>query len=98
MPEGMGLIIRTAGATGQSRKSNATSIFAAALGRLRDLTLSRSRRALSTKKASLIKRAIRDLYDTATSTKSVAGENAHRAANDFMRMLMPSHAKNVHST
>ena len=44
----------------------------------------------------LIKRSIRDLYNKDIDEILVAGDEAHREAKEFMRMLMPSHAKNVH--
>ncbi|MCB8830081.1 ribonuclease E/G, partial [Escherichia coli] len=44
---------------------------------------------------SLIKRSIRDLYNKDITEVLVAGENGYREAKDFMRMLMPSHAKVV---
>jgi ribonuclease E len=44
---------------------------------------------------SLIKRSIRDLYNKDITEVLVAGEEGYREAKDFMRMLMPSHAKNV---
>ena len=44
---------------------------------------------------SLIKRSIRDLYNKDIDEVLVAGDDAYREAKDFMRMLMPSHAKNV---
>jgi hypothetical protein len=47
------------------------------------------------RKAALIKRSIRDLYNKDIDEVLVAGEEGYREAKDFMRMLMPSHAKNV---
>src|SRR6185436_5234062 len=43
----------------------------------------------------LTKRSIRDLYSKDIEEIVVAGEDGYRDAKDFMRMLMPSHAKNV---
>jgi ribonuclease E len=44
---------------------------------------------------SLVKRSIRDLYNKEIDEIIVAGQEGHTDARDFMRMLMPSHAKNV---
>ena len=44
---------------------------------------------------SLAKRSIRDLYTKDIDEIVVAGENGYKDAKEFMRMLMPSHAKNV---
>jgi ribonuclease E len=52
--------------------------------------------ALIYEESSLVKRAIRDLYDKDVDEIHVDGENAYKEAKDFVRMLMPSHAKRVH--
>ena len=62
---------------------------------MRDLTLKSSAPKLVYEEGSLIKRSIRDLYNKDIEEILVAGEDGHREAKDFMRMLMPSHAKNV---
>ena len=55
----------------------------------------RPRPTLVYEEGSLIKRAIRDLYNKDIDEIVVAGDDGYREAKDFMRMLMPSHAKNV---
>src|SRR6202022_4003483 len=62
---------------------------------VRDLTLKSTAPTLVYEEGSLIKRSIRDLYNKDIEEVVVAGEDAHREAKEFMRMLMPSHAKNV---
>ncbi len=62
---------------------------------MRDLTLKSTAPALVYEEGSLIKRSIRDLYNKDIDEVLVAGDEAYREAKDFMRMLMPSHAKNV---
>ena len=62
---------------------------------VRELTLKSSAPALVYEEGSLVKRAIRDLYNKDIDEVLVAGEEGYREAKDFMRMLMPSHAKNV---
>ncbi len=52
--------------------------------------------ALVYEEGSLIKRAIRDLYNNEIDDVVVAGEAGFREARDFMRLLMPTHVKNVH--
>ena len=47
------------------------------------------------KKGDLIKRSIRDLYSREIDEVLVEGERGYRTAKDFMKMIMPSHAKNV---
>ena len=62
---------------------------------MRDLTLKSTAPTLVYEEGSLIKRSIRDLYNKDIEEILVAGDDGYREARDFMRMLMPSHAKNV---
>ncbi len=62
---------------------------------VRTLTLQSSAPCLVYEEGSLIKRTIRDLYNKDIDEVLVAGDNAYREAKDFMKMIMPSHSKNV---
>ncbi len=96
VPEGMGLIIRTAGAQRTKIEIKRDYDYLLRLWEtVRDLTLRSSAPALVYEEGSLIKRSIRDLYNKDIDAVLVAGDEAYREAKDFMRMLMPSHAKNV---
>jgi ribonuclease E len=96
LPEGMGLIIRTAGANRTKLEIKRDYEYLLRLwDTVRELTLKSNAPALVYEEGSLIKRAIRDLYNKDTSEILVDGEDGYRDAKDFMRMLMPSHAKNV---
>ena len=96
VPQGQGLIIRTAGA-----KRTKTEIkrdyeyLSRAWETIRDETLKSVAPALIYEESSLVKRAIRDLYDKDVDEVHVEGEAAYKEAKDFVRMLMPSHAKRV---
>src|SRR5215468_6073869 len=96
LPEGMGLIIRTAGANRTKAEIKRDYEYLIRLwDTVRELTLKSNAPALVYEEGSLIKRAIRDLYNKEISEVLVDGEAGYRDAKDFMRMLMPSHAKNV---
>jgi ribonuclease E len=96
VPEGMGLIVRTAGAARTKQEIKRDFEYLLRLWEtVRDLTLRSKAPALVYEEGNLIKRAIRDLYSKEIDEVVVSGQNAHRSAKDFMRMLMPSHAKNV---
>jgi len=96
LPEGMGLIIRTAGANRTKLEIKRDYEYLLRLwDTVRELTLKSNAPALVYEEGSLIKRAIRDLYNKDTAEILVDGEAGYRDAKDFMRMLMPSHAKNV---
>ena len=96
VPEGMGVILRTAGATRTKAEVKRDFEYLLRMWEsVRELTLRSSAPALVYEEGSLIKRAIRDLYGRDVDEVVVSGEAAHREAQDFMRMLMPSHARNV---
>ncbi len=96
VPEGMGIILRTAGANRTKVEIKRDFEYLLRLWEtVRELTLTSSAPSLVYEEGSLIKRAIRDLYNKEIDDIHVAGEEGFREARDFMRMLMPSHAKNV---
>ncbi|GBD50887.1 ribonucleases G and E [Methylopila sp. Yamaguchi] len=96
VPEGMGVILRTAGASRTKPEIKRDFEYLMRLWEtVRDLTLKSTAPALVYEEGSLIKRSIRDLYNKDIDEVLVAGEEGYREAKDFMRMLMPSHAKIV---
>ena len=96
LPEGMGLIIRTAGANRTKLEIKRDYEYLLRMwDSIRELTLKSNAPACVYEEGDLIKRAIRDLYNKDVSEVIVEGEEGYRNAKDFMRMLMPSHAKNV---
>ena len=96
VPEGMGLIIRTAGAARTKQEIKRDYEYLLRLWEsVRELALGSNAPALVYEEGNLIKRSIRDLYGKEVEEIIVAGDVAYREAKDFMRMLMPSHAKNV---
>ena len=96
VPEGMGVILRTAGAARTKPEIRRDFEYLLRMWEtVRELTLKSSAACLVYEEGSLIKRAIRDLYNKDIDEVIVSGEDGYREAKDFMRMLMPSHAKNV---
>ncbi|MFL4997311.1 MAG: ribonuclease E/G [Microvirga sp.] len=96
VPEGMGIILRTAGAARTKAEIKRDYEYLMRMWEsVRELTLSSSAPALVYEEGSLIKRAIRDLYNKDVDDILVSGEEGYREAKDFMRMLMPSHSKLV---
>jgi ribonuclease E len=96
VPDGMGVILRTAGAARTRAEIKRDFEYLMRLWEsVRELTMSSSAPSLVYEEGSLIKRAIRDLYNKDIDEVMVAGDDAYREAKDFMRMLMPSHAKAV---
>jgi ribonuclease E len=96
VPDGMGIILRTAGANRTKPEIKRDFEYLIRLWEsVREATLSSSAPALVYEEGSLVKRAIRDLYNKDIDEVVVAGEDAYREAQDFMRMIMPSQTKVV---
>ncbi|MFN7101916.1 MAG: ribonuclease E/G [Pseudorhizobium sp.] len=96
VPQGMGVILRTAGANRTRVEVKRDFEYLMRLWEnVRTLTLASTAPCLVYEEGSLIKRSIRDLYNKDISEIIVAGEEGYREAKDFMKMLMPSHAKVV---
>ena len=97
LPEGMGLIIRTAGENRTKLEIRRDYDYLLRLwDTIRERTLSSNAPACVYEEGDLIKRVIRDLYNKDVQDVVVEGEAGYRMAKDFMRMLMPTHAKFVH--
>ncbi|MEO6015263.1 MAG: Rne/Rng family ribonuclease [Devosia sp.] len=96
VPPGQGIILRTAGASRTKAEVKRDFEYLQRLWEsVRTLTLQSTAPCLVYEEGSLIKRTIRDLYSKDIDELFVAGDDAYREAKDFMRMIMPSHAKNV---
>jgi ribonuclease E len=97
LPEGMGLIIRTAGENRTKLEIRRDYDYLLRLwDTIRERTLSSNAPSCVYEEGDLVKRVIRDLYNKDVQDVVVEGEEGFRGAKDFMRMLMPSHAKYVH--
>ena len=96
VPQGMGVILRTAAAARTKQEVNRDFDYLMRLwDSVRELTLSSSAPALVYEEGDLIKRSIRDLYRKEIGEIIVSGEEGYREAKDFMKMLMPSQARVV---
>jgi ribonuclease E len=95
-PEGMAVIVRTAGSERSRAEVKRDFEYLLRLwDDIRDVTLHSTAPAMIYEEASLIKRSIRDLYTRDIGDIIVAGAEAYTAAKSFMRTLTPSHAKRV---
>ena len=96
VPEGMGVIVRTAGSNRTKSEIRRDFDYLMRLwDSVRNMTLESTAPCLVYEEANLIKRAIRDLYTKDVEEILVEGDEGYRTAKDFMRMLLPSHAKKV---
>ena len=98
VPEGMGIILRTAGAArGVDEVKRDFEYLLRMWETVRETTLNSSAPKLVYEEGSLIKRTIRDLYSNEVDEIWVSGDAGFREARDYMRLLMPTHVKNVHA-
>jgi len=96
VPDGMGIILRTAGASRTKPEIKRDFEYLIRMWEtVRDLTLKSQAPTLVYEEGSLIKRSLRDLYNKEIDEVLVAGESGYREAHDFMKMLMPSNVRAV---
>jgi ribonuclease E len=96
VPEGMGIILRTAGAARTKPEIKRDFEYLIRMWEtVRDLTLKSQAPTLVYEEGSLIKRSLRDLYNKEIDEIQVAGEAGYREARDFMKMLMPASVRAV---
>jgi ribonuclease E len=96
LPQGMSLIVRTAGAQRPKPEIRRDCEYLLRLwDNIRERTLASSAPALIYEEADLIKRSIRDVFSRDVEEILVDGEDAFRDAREFMRMLMPQHARKI---
>lgn len=96
LPATMGCIVRTAGLSRTKTEIRRDFDYLARLwDGIRENTLKSEAPALIHNDSDLIKRAIRDIYNRDIEEVLIEGEEGYRAAKDFMKLLMPSHARRV---
>jgi len=96
VPEGMAVIVRTAGSERTKTEIKRDYEYLLRLwDDIRETTLKSTAPCLIYEEANLIKRSIRDLYARDIDEVQVEGEEGYRIAKDFMKALVPSHAKRV---
>ncbi|MBY8825892.1 Rne/Rng family ribonuclease [Sphingomonas colocasiae] len=96
LPSTMGCIVRTAGLQRTKTEIKRDFDYLARLwDEIREKTLQSTAPALVYGDSDLIKRAIRDIYNRDIEEVIIEGEEGYRAAKDFMKLLMPSHARRV---
>jgi ribonuclease E len=96
LPRTMGLIVRTAGLSRTKTEIKRDFDYLARLwDEIRERTLDSSAPALIHSDSDLIKRAIRDIYNRDIEEVVVEGEEGYKLAKQFMKLLMPSHARRV---
>lgn len=96
VPHGMAVILRTAGIGRTKAEIKRDFEYLIRLwNNVRDLTLKSTAPSLVHEEGDIVRRSIRDLYSRDIDDIQVEGDNAYRAAKDFMKLLIPSHARRV---
>ncbi|MDR3224561.1 MAG: ribonuclease E/G [Holosporales bacterium] len=96
IPEGMGCIVRTAGANRTKNEIKRDLDYLLKLwNKVRSMTASSTSPCLLHEEGNIVKRSIRDLYQRSMDSIVIQGENAHKEARAFMRMFTPSHMKKI---
>ena len=96
VPEGMSVIMRTAGVARTKTEIKRDLDYLIRLwNNIRELTLESTAPALVHEEGNLIRRSIRDIYSRDIDEVLIAGERGYKKGREFMKMLIPSHVKNV---
>ena len=96
VPDGMAVILRTAGIGRTKAEIKRDFEYLIRLwNNVRDLTLQSTAPTLVHEEGDIVRRSIRDLYSRDIEDIQVEGEEAYRAAKEFMKLLIPSHARKV---
>ncbi|MEC7266597.1 MAG: ribonuclease E/G, partial [Pseudomonadota bacterium] len=96
VPDGMGLIVRTAGAQRTLAEIRRDWQYLWRLWEnVREITVNSSAPALVYEEGNLIQRCIRDIYSKDFEEVVVSGADGYKLARSYMKLLMPSHARKV---
>jgi ribonuclease E len=96
VPEGMALILRTAGMEQEIADIKRDLDYLLRLwNNIREQTLQSSAPSMIYEEADLIKRALRDLYSKSISEILVAGRGGYDRAREFMQMLVPDAVEQI---
>ena len=96
VPDGMGLIVRTAGAKRTKTEIKRDYDYLSKLwNNICEETLNSIAPCMINEEGDLVHRAMRDLYDKDVEEVLIHGEKAYKEAKDLAKLLMPSHAKKV---
>ncbi len=96
IPKEMGLIVRTAGSNKTKNEINHDlTTLISNWNQIKDNALSSIAPSLIHQESEIIKRTLRDMYDENTKNIIVEGNEGYKKAQNFMKMMMPSHVKKI---
>ena len=96
IPKEMGLIVRTAGSNKTKNEINHDlGTLINSWNQIKDIALNSIAPSLIHQESEIIKRTLRDMYDESTKNIIVEGNEGYKKAQNFMKMMMPSHVKKI---
>ena len=96
IPKEMGLIVRTAGSNKTKNEINHDlTTLINTWNQIKDNAINSIAPALIHQESEIIKRTLRDMYDENTKNIFVEGNDGYKKAQNFMKMMMPSHVKKI---
>jgi ribonuclease E len=96
IPKEMGLIVRTAGSNKTKNEiSQDLETLKNTWNQIKDNALNSVAPSLIHQESEIIKRTLRDMYDENTKNIIIEGNEGYKKAQNFMKMMMPSHVKKI---
>ena len=96
IPKEMGLIVRTAGSNKTKNEINHDlEILIKSWNQIKENALNSIAPSLIHQESEIIKRTLRDMYDETTKNIIIEGNEGYKKAQNFMKMIMPSHVKKI---
>ena len=96
IPKEMGLIVRTAGCNKTKNEINHDlETLINTWNQIKDNAINSIAPSLIHQESEIIKRTLRDMYDENTKNVIVEGNEGYKKAQNFMKMMMPSHVKKI---
>ena len=96
IPKEMGLIVRTAGSNKTKNEINHDlTTLINTWNQIKETAINSIAPSLIHQESEIIKRTLRDMYDDNTNSVVVEGNEGYKKAQNFMKMMMPSHVKKI---
>ena len=96
IPKEMGLIVRTAGSNKTKNEINHDlSTLINTWNQIKNNAINSIAPSLIHQESDIIKRTLRDMYDENTKSILIEGNEGYKKAQNFMKMMMPSHVKKI---
>ena len=96
IPKEMGLIVRTAGSNKTKNEINQDlETLKNTWHQIKDNAINSIAPSLIHQESEIIKRTLRDMYDENTKSIIIEGNEGYKKAQNFMKMMMPSHVKKI---